>query len=535
MSFGKLCQLTVSGIAILDGIPHLVISNDKKANGTQYYALFKPTTLAVELMNLFRDYLLMSKLGPDSLASLEEKEGIQLSLPIQYLDRKKLEGTFLSASDRSDYKASIFDYALTFPVFLGKKAQKGGGGGGSKKSLQWQQMDTHQEIFDPFKMVIEYGVGGLKSMSEKLRAGTLKEEDVVFDFECEIAMEMEGNHGQEGSSGQPPPPISLVGPEERMYYLPFSACNFLKLRVFMSMFCAIHLQNDPELFNRVAELVRHSAAVTKLVYAPGANLIQILATMKDLGKSLGVNPELSHTGINDVTHLQGLLKGNIMPVSDTAVFAGRQLASQLLNFSSLPDIESDLDRIDAVPGSHDLNTNTLFGLLKDQQDVFNGWLDSSNGLEMDDICLDQDTFGAASAQVRLPLFLKLAGISCLLADSVIVLPACSCCGEHVKICEITKKIKQAALEAEPAVGSIGTIPLEIPKESYPVAFEYLFGAGESPSYVECCNYWQCVHFKKSSCTCQKNVAILLRDHITVQRILPLAVKEMMREQLLDTK
>ena len=167
--------------------------------------------------------------------------------------------------------------------------------------------------------------------------------------------------------------------------------------------------------------------------------------------------------------------------------------------------------------------------------MFNGWLDSSNGLEMDDICLDQDTFGAASAQVRLPQFLKLAGISCLLADSVIILPACSCCGEHVNICEITKKIKQAALEAEPAVGSIGTIPLEVPKESYPVAFEYLFGAGESPSYVECCNYWQCVHFKKSSCTCQKNVAILLRDHITVQRSLPLAVKKMMRKQLLDTK
>jgi hypothetical protein len=473
----------VSGLVCIQGVFHLVISNDKVASskGLEKYELPGALSLVCAILFQWREYVLQRVL---------RKKDLELRL-------KDLKGNVIEDASWP---------VLCLPLFLSEVRKEKG-----SSTTIWHNIKDNPVVFEDLKDVLEHGfcradyfVGAAASTC----AGGGGGDDDDDDDDDDDAPLVGG---------------SLVRPYQ-FVLLPFFA-SFTSLRVALSNYQGLYLKQDPRLFQDVVEMVRHGKQVVRDVYAPGVVNLQHEETAKRFGATMGFGADQWTTPLFCDRLYREAMRQPLPVIPSEIQFAAQQLmllkvqnffhrspeGTVVLSTQSAAEPNLLQSAAGGVGGEMILleNSKSLKSIITDISDIFNLWVYENS----------QD-IATAKGMVSFPYFLTLGGIPCIQDKMWPMIPFCSCCKRSVKL-ENT---------SEDAIDDSGrSVGPTIDSERYPVAAQIL-EVKSNWKFMYCDNHFNCSKFQYD-CSCSSNRAFLLTMQRTVQYKFPYELAENIQNEI----
>lgn len=380
-----LADRLVSGILSLNGVFHLVILNDKQGSskGLQKFQLPGPLQLVCVLLFQWRSCVLQRVLI-DKTITIDPRP--------PKTDNRSSERQHATANDES-WSALYLPLFLRLTTRRGKKKQ-------TLPPVHLVRITENRKAFEDLKDVLELGVST-------------------------------ANHF-----------IKMPDPEEQegmerpfQYRLQPLFAGFQQLRVGMSNWQGLFLKDDPMLYDRVVELVRHGKQVVRDVYAPAIDNERLQQAAFCFASRMGFGPEhFDESGFDDKLLRDSLAKF-VPSLQPDIRFAAQQL--MLLQhddglyltpqatgaYGAMQDNRMEANRRSTAPRSFSSDSDaSLEALIRDVQDSFALWLREAEPSDSTSI----------SVSLVVPYYLTLAKQPCLADKLWLTVPKCGCCALPVQ-------------------------------------------------------------------------------------------------------
>lgn len=300
-----------------------------------------------------------------------------------------------------------------------------------------------------------------------------------------------------------------------VFVLPSWLNSLGKMRAGSAVLHALMMFKNLALWKRVCPILRHSPDMrSSLHYAPSQPMLELQDTMEQLGKYVGFGDGSYPPAPGTVSCRVGLAKMALpVPLLTTAQMSVLDIASLVM-----------FPHLSALEGQYHVHPLSV-------------WQSVDNVLQA------SEYLRILASPIRIPFYLSLCGIPCLVTMDAPLCSSCTCC--HTRLDIALSVPVSHALRYVSESEREGVYRFQLMGHKYERAVELYtlnglsFHRGvkvleqmQNVSFISCPNHERCgrINFR-ANCNCKENTYILIDDFIMASRITPDFVSDMDSKRL----